>query len=47
MMPGATFVFGWYLDGQRATRPTDSLGVSVVGPLGFLNILEIQLGLLA
>ncbi len=46
-MSGATLVFGWSLDGQRASRPTDSLGTSVVGPLGFLTILETQLGLLA
>lgn len=39
--------FGWHFDGQRATPPVDSLGISVVGPLGFLNILEAQLGLLA
>ncbi len=46
-MAGQRITFGWYLDGQRATTPVDSLGVSVVGPLGFLNILETQLGLLS
>ena len=46
-MAGQRITFGWHLDGQRATQPADSLGASVVGPLGFLNILETQLGLLA
>lgn len=46
-MAGQHITFGWYLDGQRATLPVNSLGYSVVGPLGFLNILETQLGLLA
>lgn len=46
-MAGQRITFGWYLDGQRATSPVNSLGVSVVGPLGFLNILETQLGLLS
>ena len=46
-MAAQRITFGWHLDGQRATQPTDSLGASVVGPLGFLNILETQLGLLA
>ena len=46
-MTGHRITFGWYLDGQRATIPVNSLGCSVVGPLGFLNILETQLGLLA
>ena len=45
-MAGQRITFGNHLDGQRAASPTDSLGVSVVGPLGFLNILETQLGLL-
>lgn len=45
-MAGQHITFGSHLDGQRATQPADSLGTSVVGPLGFLNILEIQLGLL-
>ena len=45
-MAGQRITFGWHLDGQRALQPTDSLGVSVVGPLGFLSILETQLGLL-
>lgn len=46
-MTGHCIIFGYYLDGQRATRPANSLGVSVVGPMGFLSILETQLGLLA
>ena len=46
-MAGQRITFGSYLDGQRATPPVDSLGTSVVGPLGFLNILETQLGLLS
>jgi hypothetical protein len=46
-MAGQRITFGWHLDGQRATSPVDSLGVSVVGPLAFLNILETQLGLLS
>lgn len=46
-MAGQRITFGWHLDGQRATPPVDSLGISVVGPLGFLNILETQLGLLS
>lgn len=45
-MTGQRITFGTFLDGQRATQPADSLGISVVGPLGFLNILETQLGLL-
>lgn len=39
--------FGLHLDGQRAFQPGNRLGEAVVGPLGFLNILETQLGLLA
>ncbi len=46
-MAGQRITFGSYLDGQRATPPADLLGASVVGPLGFLNILETQLGLLS
>lgn len=46
-MAGQRITFGIHLDGQRATPPTDSLGVPMVGPLGFLSILENQLGLLA
>ncbi len=45
-MTGQRITFGSFLDGQRASQPADSLGISVVGPLGFLNILETQLGLL-
>lgn len=40
-MAGQRITFGNHLDGQRAASPTDSLGVSVVGP-SFLNILETQ-----
>ncbi len=39
--------FGWHLDGQRAKQPRNVLGELVVGPLGLLNFLETQLGLLA
>jgi hypothetical protein len=39
--------FGWHLDGQRATQPGNTLGESVLGPLGFLTLLETQLGLIA
>lgn len=46
-MAGQCIIFGYHLDGQRPTPPTDSLGSSEVGPLGFLNILETQLGLVA
>ncbi len=45
-MAGQRIIFGWHLDGQRTTAPVDAIGVSVVGPLGFLTILETQLGLL-
>lgn len=46
-MAGQRIIFGMHLDGQRATPPDNTLGTSVVGPMGFLNILETQLGLLA
>lgn len=46
-MAGQRITFGYHLDGQRPTPPTNSLGSSEVGPLGFLNILETQLGLAA
>lgn len=39
--------FGLYLDGQRGVPRTDSLGESMVGPMGLLGILELQLGLVA
>ena len=45
-MTEQSITFGWHFDGQRSTQPANSLGESVVGPLGFLNILETQLGLL-
>ena len=38
--------FGLSLDGQRGWHPRNSIGESVVGPLGMLGILETQLGLL-
>lgn len=44
-MPANCITFGLFLDGQRATQPVNSLGVAVVGPAGFLDILEMQLGL--
>ena len=37
--------FGLALDGERGWHARDSLGESTVGPLGFLAILETQLGL--
>ena len=37
---------GLYLDGQHGWRWTDALGAAVVGPLGLLDLLETQLGLL-
>jgi PD-(D/E)XK nuclease superfamily len=39
--------FAVHLDGQRATQPGNTLGESVLGPLGLLNFLETQLGLAA
>lgn len=33
-MTGQRITFGSFLDGQRASQPADSLGISVVGPLG-------------
>ncbi len=39
--------FSLYLDGQRAAAPVDQLGSVLVGPLGMLDILETQLGLLS
>lgn len=45
-MQGQRITFGYHLDGQRPTPPVDALGASLVGPLGFLHILETQLGLL-
>jgi len=38
--------FGLQLDGEHGWRPADRLGEPVVGPLGFLNLLETRLGLL-
>jgi hypothetical protein len=39
--------FGLHLDGQRAVEPANRLGETVVGPLGFLTVLETHTGLLA
>ena len=39
-------IFGLHLDGQRAFSPADRLGELAVGPLGFLTVLETQLGML-
>ena len=36
--------FGLALDGERGWHARDALGESTVGPLGFLSILETQLG---
>lgn len=38
--------FGSHLDGERGWQPANQLNVTTVGPLGFLNLLETQLGLL-
>lgn len=46
-MPQLTITLGLHLDGQRAIQPANRLGEIAVGPLGLLNILETQLGLLA
>jgi hypothetical protein len=37
--------FGLDLDGERGWHARDALGESTLGPLGFLNVLETQLGL--
>ncbi|CAE6723223.1 PD-(D/E)XK nuclease family protein [Candidatus Nitrotoga fabula] len=39
--------FGLHLDGQRTAQPKNVIGFAIVGPLGFLDILETHLGLLA
>jgi hypothetical protein len=38
--------FGLHLDGQRGSHPSNRLGQQTLGPLGFLTMLETQLGLL-
>ncbi|EXI81773.1 MAG: Inactivated superfamily I helicase [Candidatus Accumulibacter appositus] len=38
--------FGSHLDGERGWQPANQLNVTTVGPLGLLNLLETQLGLL-
>jgi hypothetical protein len=37
--------FGMELDGYESFGPTNTVGEVIVGPLGFLSILETQLGL--
>ncbi|HTO56249.1 MAG TPA: PD-(D/E)XK nuclease family protein, partial [Pseudomonadales bacterium] len=37
--------FGLHLDGLQPQRPATALGEVTLGPLGFLNVLETQLGL--
>ena len=37
---------GLFLDGEHGWRPAKRLGMPVLGPLGLLNLLETQLGLL-
>lgn len=39
-------VFGLHLDGEHGWRPQNRLGMPVLGPLGFVNVLETRLGLL-
>jgi hypothetical protein len=46
-MPALKITFGVHLDGQRAFEPGHRLGEIALGPLGFLNLLETRLGLLA
>ena len=46
-MSGMQITFGMQLDGQRSIRPGNRLGSVTVGPQGLLEILEIQLGLVA
>jgi hypothetical protein len=46
-VPTLKVIFGLHLDGQRAVAPTHRLGEVAVGPLGFLDLLETRLGLLA
>ena len=38
--------FGLHLDGEHGWQPANSLNVTTTGPLGLLNLLETQLGLL-
>lgn len=45
-MGGLVLRFGLSLDGQRSEPMQSRLGVATVGPLGLLNVLETQLGLL-
>lgn len=45
-MAAQRIILGRYLDGERATEAQNTMGKSVVGPLGMLSLLETQLGLL-
>jgi len=38
---------GLHLDGERSWAPANRLGAPTLGPLGFLALLEAQLGLAA
>lgn len=46
-MTGQSITFGWHLDGQCPMLPHNTIGISTVGPLGLLSILESRLGLVA
>lgn len=43
---GQIIHFGLALDGERGWKPANALGESRLGPLGFLSLLEAQLGVL-
>jgi hypothetical protein len=43
--PRVLIRFGLHYDGLQPQRPRTALGAVTVGPLGFLNVLETQLGL--
>ena len=45
-MDGMKIRLGLYLDGQHGTTFTAQLDSLTTGPLGMLNVLETQLGLL-
>lgn len=46
-MGSQSITFGYFLDGQRPEPASNTMGTSLVGPLGLLGVLETQLGLLA
>jgi len=46
-MAGQRITFGFHLDGQRPHLPENNIGYAELGPIGFLNILETQLGLIS